>query len=165
VTGEKALQSLLIREAYKNGRRMTPINIASKLTNEPVDLLFVTDELALPVMGKEMVCDVLALRRDGGRCTPVLLELKDRRMLTRLVEQVEGYSVLVDEHADLFAELFGALLGEDVRFEAPTERWIVWPGPRVGRDPREAELRTRGIRVVTYAEHEGAYSVRVGDRA
>ena len=165
VTGEKALQSFLIREAYKNGRRMTPIDAASKLTNEAVELVFVTDEIPLPVANGKMVCDILALRRDAGRSTPVLLELKDDRMLTRLVEQVEGYSVLVDEHADLFAEFFGALLGEDVRFDGPTEKWIVWPEAAPGREPREAELAARGIRVVTYTERDDIYSVRVGDRA
>ena len=50
--------------------------------------MFVTDEIALPVEGGEIVCDILALRRDGGRSTPVLLELKDDRLLTRLAEQV-----------------------------------------------------------------------------
>lgn len=61
-----------------------------------------------------MVCDSLALRRDHERSMPVLLELKDDRQLTRLVEQVDGYSKLVDEHAGLFGELYGALLGEPV---------------------------------------------------
>lgn len=164
-TGEKALQSFLIREAYTHGRRLASINEASAATNDPVDLVFVTDEISLPLDEGKIVCDVLALRRDRGRSTPVLLELKDARMLTRLVEQVEGYAALVDAHADLFAELFGALLGESVRFDAPTEKWIVWSAAGDGPDPREAELRARGIRVVGYVERGGgAYEMRVGDR-
>lgn len=162
-TGEKALQSFLIRESYKNGRRLHPINVASATTNAPVELVFVTDEIPLPVDGGKMVCDLLALRRDGGRSTPVLLELKDDRMLTRLVEQVEGYSVLIDEHAELFAKLFGALLGETVRFDGPTEKWIVWPAAGDTRDPREEELRAKKIRVVGYTEPvAGSYDMRVG---
>jgi hypothetical protein len=102
----------------------------------------------LPVAKGKIVCDILALRRDGGRCVPALLELKDDRLLSRLVEQVSGYSELVDEHADSFAELFGALLGEDVRFDGPTEKWIVWPSAKPGMDPREDELAAKGIRVV-----------------
>ena len=161
-TGEKALQSFLIRESYKNGRRIEPINLASRHTNAPVELVLVTDEIPLPLGDGKIVCDVLALRRDSGRSTPVLLELKDDRMLTRLVEQVEGYSAIVDEHADLFAEFYGALLGEEVRFDGRTEKWIVWPSAGGGKDPREDELAARGIRVVGYEERDGAYVLNVG---
>lgn len=161
-TREKELQSFLIRESYPHARRLEPINIASKQTNEPVELVFVTDEIALPVDGGKVVCDILALRRDGGRRTPVLLELKDDRMLARLIEQVERYAALVDEHAELFAELYGALLGETIEFDAPTEKWIVWPAVGAGSDPRAAELATKGIRVVSYGERDGRYTFRVG---
>lgn len=51
VTGEKALQSFLIREAYTNGRHLVSINDASLSSDEPVSLTFVTDEIALPVAG------------------------------------------------------------------------------------------------------------------
>lgn len=127
-----------------------------------VELTFVTDELPLPLFDGKIVCDLLALRRDAGRATPVLLELKDDRLLSRLIEQVEGYAVLVDEHAELFARLFGALLGEEVRFDGPTEKWIVWPAAGTGKDPREDELAMKGIRVVSYNEEDGLYRFRVG---
>lgn len=161
-TGEKALQSFLIRESYTHERRLVPINLASQDANDPVELVFVTDEIALPVAGGKIVCDILALRCDHQRSTPVLLELKDDRMLARLVEQVEGYTTLIDEHAGLFSELFGVLLGEDVRFDGPTEKWIVWPAVGDGRDPREDELLCKGIRVVTYEVLGSSYSFRVG---
>jgi len=163
VTGEKALQSFLIRESYRHGRRLEPINVASRRTNEPVELVFITDEIPLPVDGGKVVCDVLALRRDRGRSTPVLLELKDDRMLTRLVEQVEGYAALVDEHAELFAELFGALLGEKIEFDGRTEKRIVWPAAGAGPDPREPELAAKGIRVVGYEQRGHEYVMRAGD--
>jgi hypothetical protein len=166
MTGEKVLQSFLISEANQNSSELLSLNIASRRSDTPVELLFITDELSLPTAGGQAVCDLLALRRDKGRCRPVLLELKDRRTLKRLVEQVERYAPLIDEHADLFAELFGALLGEPVTFDGPTERWIVWPEvPGTLRDPRESELRALGIRVVTYQFHESerAYSFVVGD--
>jgi hypothetical protein len=162
VTGEKALQSYLIREAQTNGRRLVPINAASKGTNDPVELIFVTDEISLPTEGGKVICDILALRRDAGRSTPVLLELKDSRMLTRLVEQVEGYAALMDEHADLFAKLFGALLGWPVTFDGPTEKWIVWPAAGVEREPREDKLRAKGIRIVGYDADVGTYRFMVG---
>lgn len=165
VTGEKALQSFLISEAQTNGRRLASLNMASCATNDPVELWFITDEIALPVEGGKMVCDILALRRDDGRCTPVLIELKDSRQLKRLVEQVEGYAKLLDLHADLFAELFGVLLGEAVRFDGSTEKWIVWPAAGASADPRTQELLEHGIRVTRYAVDGGRYSFVVGPGA
>ena len=125
LTGEKALQSFLIREAKVNERRMVSLNSASATTGEPVNLWFVTDELALPIDGGKIVCDLLALRRDGGHLTPVLLDLKDDRQLTRLVQQVDSYSRLMDEHARLFGELHGTIVGEPVTFDGPAEKWIM----------------------------------------
>jgi len=165
VTGEKALQSFLISAAQTNGRRLTSLNRPSAATDDPVELVFVTDEISLPVENGKMVCDILALRRDGGRCTPVLVELKDSRQLTRLVEQAEGYAKLIDLHADLFAELFGALLGEDISFDGPTEKWIVWPAAGASVDPRTQELLDLGIRVAGYAVEGGRYSFLVGPGA
>jgi len=166
VTGEKALQSFLIGEAYSNQRRMLSINLAAKSTNLPVELWFVTDEIVLPLERGKIVCDVLALRRDHGRSTPILLELKDARQLTQLVKQVSTYSSLIDEHAALFAELYGALLGEPVQFDAPVEKWIVWPAAGTTRDPREDELSARGIRTVGYSvDGNGRYELRVGQAA
>lgn len=163
-TGEKALQSYLIREAQKNGRLMIPINAASQGTDDPVELAFVTDEIPLPVEEGKVVCDILALRRDGGRSTPVLLEVKDARKLTRLVEQVEGYAALMDEHAHLFAKLFEALLGKPVKFDGPTEKWIVWPAARERPEPRKHEVRTTGIRVVGYRLDGDRYQFSVGPK-
>lgn len=166
--GEKALQSFLLREAYRNERRLAPINAASMSTNDPVELVFIADEIRLPVDGpppNEIVCDLLALRRDGGRVTPVVLELKDDRLLTRLVQQVSDYAALVDRHAEDFAALFSAVLGEPVRFDAPTEKWIVWPASKQEREPREGELREMNVRVVCYTEPApGQYELWVGDR-
>jgi hypothetical protein len=162
VTGEKALQSWLIRDGNTHDRRLDSINAASARTDCPVELVFVTDEISLPVEGGKIVCDILALRKDGGRSTPVLLELKDDRLLTRLIEQVEGYARLIDDHADLFEELFGALLGEKVKFDAPTEKWIVWPSAGENVDPREDELTDRRIRVVGYTE-DGGCKFRIGN--
>jgi hypothetical protein len=158
-TPEKALQSHLISDAYAHGRKMAAINVGC---TDGTELVFVTDEISMPIAGKEMVCDILALRRDAGRFTPVLLELKSRRDLKRLVEQVTGYAALIDAHAHLFAELYGALLGERVVFDAPTEKWIVWPAVGDGPDPRESELAQKGIRCVGYRQSGASYSFTVG---
>jgi hypothetical protein len=162
ITGEKALQSHLIREAHGNGRRLASLNEAA--TEDPVELWFITDEISLPSANGKVVCDILALRRDGGRSTPVLIELKDSRQLTRLVEQVESYAALIDLHADLFAELFSALLGEAVAFDDPTEKWIVWPAvaPSGGADPRTSQLLEQSIRLASYVLVDGRYAFVVG---
>ncbi len=161
-TGEKALQSHLISEAYQHDRRLVSINAASKDTDHPVELTFITDEIPVPTETGRIVCDLLALRVDGGRSTPVLLELKDARMLKRLVEQVDAYADLIDEHAESFERLYTAVLGETVEFDAETERWIVWPAAGPGADPREGELAKVGIRVVSYTLDDGGYSFEVG---
>lgn len=161
ITGEKVLQSFLIREAYMSERRMISLNAASVCTSDPVELWFITDELALPGDDGKVVCDLLALRRDEGRLTPVLLELKDDRQLTRLVQQVDSYSRLMDKHAELFGELYGAIIGETITFDGPTEKWIMWPAAGEEHDPREAELAQRGIRVVGYTMDDG-YRLSVG---
>lgn len=162
VTGEKTLQSYLISEAYRNDRKLVSLNDASRNTNEPVELVFVTDEIPLPVSGDKIVCDILALRRDGGRCTPVLIELKDKRLLTRLVEQVESYSELIDELPEAFEALYSAVLGESIRFDAVAERWIVWPASKRRPDPHEDDLAEKRIRLVGYTKVEHSFSFTVG---
>ncbi len=161
-TGEKALQSFLISEAYRNGRTMVSLNDASRNTNEPVELVFVTDEIPVPIKSGKIVCDILALRRDGGRSTPVLIELKNSRMLTRLVEQVESYSALLDEFSEEFEALYTAILGEPIRFDAVAERWIVWPSSGRHPDPHGNFLAEKRIRLAAYTKVENSFSFMVG---
>lgn len=85
--------------------------------------------------------------------------------MSRLVEQVTGYATLIDRHAELFAALYSALLGEEIRFDGPTERWIVWPAVEGRPEPREAELRNNGIRVVGYVVESTGYRFTVGQGA
>jgi len=167
VTGEKALQSFLISEAQTHRGHLVSLNQASGSAGNEIDLVFVTDEISLPTASGKIICDILALRRDGGRCTPVVIELKDKRQLARLVEQVEDYAALVDLHADLFAELFGALLGEPVSFDGPTEKWIIWPAPDPsgGADPRTNDLLERHIRLASYFHTDERYAFMAGPAA
>lgn len=110
-TPEKRLQSYLIREAYLNKRRMRSIEQACVEADEPLQLLFVVDEIPLPIStSKRIVCDILALRPvPGDAYRPVLLELKSSRAKTELVRQVNAYAELVDQHRDGFGSLFSAL--------------------------------------------------------
>jgi hypothetical protein len=54
--------------------------------------------------------------------------------------------------------MFGVLLEHEVTFDGPTEKWIVWPRAGDDVDPREAELREVGIRVVGTGRMEGTGS-------
>lgn len=83
--------------------------------------------------------------------------------MTRLVAQVTGYAALIDEHTDLFGELYSVILGRVVALELPCERWIVWPRPRGHEaDPRERELAELGVRVVGYTEVGEGFEFEVG---
>ena len=170
-TPEKELQSHLIREAYDNGRKMAfsrnkmaPLNATDQDTAAQVELLFVTDEIRLPVQGEEKVCDILTLRSTRAGHVPVLIELKTERLKTKLIEQVEEYSRLIDRHADLFGELYSALLGYPIAFAGPCERWIVWPaaGNNDGTDTHEDDFAARGIQLVCYRSNGPSYLFRAG---
>jgi hypothetical protein len=162
ITGEKKLQSFLIAEAQRNDRQLVSLNTASKATADAVELVFITDEILVPVEDGRIVCDILALRRDGGRCTPVLIELKDARMMTRLIEQVESYSRLMDRQVEAFEKLYGAVLGEAIKFDGPTEKWIVWPSSGRETEPHEAAFIEKRIRVVGYEPAGNTYLFTVG---
>ena len=173
-TPEKELQSYLIREAYGNGRKMASLNESSQRTDAPVELTFITDEifvLAVPVKESKrgIGCDLLAFRdTDKGR-VPVLLELKSERALKKLIEQVEKYSSIIDEHPDHFAKLYSTLLGEGktVPFAGPCEKWVVWParpGTDGSRDKHEKEFADHGIRLVCYVQDGQSFRFGVGGR-
>ena len=159
-TPEKRLQSWMTADAYRHARQMLSIDTA---TGDGMTTLFVTDELALPMGdGQRIVCDLLALRRGpDGRQVPAVIELKSARQMRRLIEQVEGYADALDNQPAAFEDLFSAVLGEEVTFDGPSERWIVWPQAGAFQDPRTEQLATLGIRVVGYAECGEDFSFRV----
>ncbi len=157
-TPEKELQSFLISESYKNKRSIKPINAEC----DSPELIFVTDEIPVPSVPRKIVCDLLAARKVKGGYIPVLLELKSDRAKKRLIEQVESYSVIIDNHADLYAQLYSALLGRKVRFVGPCEKWIVWPLAGKDKDPQEESFAELGVRVVGYEKEKNGFSFRVG---
>lgn len=160
-TPEKRLQSWLTADAYRNERRMVAFDSA---VADGRETLFVADELALPLAGsRRVVCDMLALRRGpDGTCRAAVIELKAAREMTRLIEQVQGYSICLEALSGHFAQLFTAVLGCDIRFAGPPERWIVWPQAGETSDPREDTLAEQGIRLVGYREDGGEFSLRAG---
>jgi hypothetical protein len=160
-TPEKRLQSWLTADAYRNERRMVAFDSA---VADGHKTLFVADELALPLAdSRRVVCDMLALRRGpDGTCRAAVIELKAAREMTRLMEQVQGYSGCLAALSGHFEQLFAAVLGCDIRFAAAPEKWIVWPQAGETADPREDTLAEQGIRLVGYREDAGGFSLRAG---
>ena len=156
-TPEKRLQSFLISNAYRHARRLE--DLAGGDGDE--ELLFVTDELSLPTVERPrgQLCDVLALH--GNR--PAVIELKPARKKKELVKQATGYARLVEEHLELFSELFSVVLGREVKLCRPCQCWIVWPHPAGhDRDPQEGSLARLGVRVAGYTEVEDGFRFQVG---
>jgi hypothetical protein len=153
-TPEKRLQSWIVAEAYRHDRRLTSLVPRG-------DVTFIADELALAVPTGKTVCDLLALRSEGDRCAPVVIELETARQLTRLRQQVDEYAALVEQHLELFGELYSVVLGQEVRLTAPCEKWIVWPRLEYGReDPNAARLQSDGLtRVIGYAAVGDGYEL------
>lgn len=165
INEDDAVQSFLVRESQPHGGHLRPIEQASVESGDPVELIYVNDGIVLPIPTGKLASGILALRRDGGRSTPVLLQLSDNRQTRQVLYRVETYAALIDAHAARFAAIYGALLGEEIAFDGPTEKWVVWPSAVPGRDPQEGELSGRGIRVVAYkADGAGGYTLRVGGR-
>ena len=151
---EYKLQAYLIGDAYQYCRMMKSLNDASKETIDPVNLQFVTDEIAFSIEEEESRCDILALRETDDGCIPVLIELKAARKKKESIEQSIKYSKAIDKHADSFAKLYSALLGRDIHFTGSCERWVVWPGK--GDSCRDKEdfkyFADKGIRLVCYPQ-------------
>ena len=161
-TPEKVLQSFLISRAYLDNRRFTALRSPESATSPFDRVLFVTDELAVFSGGGKLVCDLLALRREVGRIQPVLIELKSKRELKRLKEQLDGYSQFLQANVPAFERLYSEVLGEEVRFTAPPEKWLVWPRICDGADHREEELAQVGIGVVQYQAASDGFRFYVG---
>lgn len=161
-TPEKRLQSFLVADAYRHSRALAAL--ARPDGADDCDLVFVTDEIAVIADSGKLVCDLLALRRGKDGDVPVLLELKSTREMTRLVHQLKSYAACMETNALLFELLFTELLGEDVCFSGPPEKWLVWPGMNRGADWRERELADSGIGVIQYWENDSSFDFHIGAR-
>lgn len=162
-TPEKELQSFLIADAYRHDRSMAALASANGDRDNLSNVRFVTDEISINNGNVRVVCDLLAVRSlDTGHC-PVLIELKSSRQMTRLIEQVEGFTVALDRYSAQFEELFSAVLGEEITFASRPERWIVWPGNCSGSDRLATELREQRIGVIQYKQdQDSGFSFHIG---
>ncbi|NOG53188.1 MAG: hypothetical protein HND57_02470 [Planctomycetes bacterium] len=162
-TPEKLLQSFLIADAYRNHRHMAAFASSTGGHDSFKDVRFITDELCITSGSLKMVCDLLAVRPlENGHC-PMLIELKSARHMKRLVEQIDGFTQILNQCRDKFEALYTAVLGEDITFVCEPERWLVWPGKCEGADRREAELLEQRIGVIQYQQDDTAsFTFHVG---
>jgi PD-(D/E)XK nuclease superfamily len=145
-TPEKRLQSYLIAHALKHDRRMPCLEHPGE------EIYFITDEISLNTYDGKIVCDmVAAVRRDGGWC-PMLIELKSERAMKRLIEQLDGFSCLIERHRNAFCRLANTVLRMPIKWSGSTQKVLVWPAVDGPVDPRASELAQRGIRCVGYRD-------------
>jgi len=162
-TSEKELQGFLVRDALTHSRSMAALNGATAPTNDPVELTFVTDELVMPTVSGDHRLDLLAIRGlASGRPIPVLIELKTLRARKDLLRQVTTYGDVLAEHLGALAKLTSCVLGQDVRFEGPPEKWIVWPRAGAHPDPCSDEFAAVEVRVIAYEQRGDGYLFRAG---
>jgi len=151
-TPEKAIQSLIIRDAITNNGWMKLLTAACP---EQPRLRFLADELAFRANdGGKTVCDIVAVRLQDGIGTPIVIELKAARHLSRLTEQVCKMATLIADNLTDFRLLAEASWGVPVQLDPKVERWIVWPSSGAERhgdlDPKINKCRADGVRLVTY---------------
>jgi hypothetical protein len=68
------------------------------------------------------------------------------------LRELNRFAPLIDQHSDLFEELFTAVLGSTVHFAGAAERWLIWPAAGPGPDRRARAFSDRQVRLVTYRE-------------
>lgn len=166
-TPEKALQSWLISDAYRNRGRMTSIEkaVQDKIeTPNDSEVFFVTDEIGLvsEETGKLVKCDILAIRREPKKdgsfyWVPMQIELKSARKLTELINQLESYENLFNKSRAEFEKLFSLLLapicgGEIVFGSAQLEKWIVWPWSEKPNVGTTQQIVAKGIKEIQYKD-------------
>jgi hypothetical protein len=153
-TPEKRLQSYLVSQAQCNGHQLTSLESVSGI--KPV--LFVCDEIKLPTGEGPRICDLFAvIGDDDGTWSPLIVELKSKRAMTELEEQLHAFSALVDAHTERFGNLASAVLNQTVTLCGPCRKWLVWPSDTRSPDRRADGLREKGILCVGYNEVDGRY--------
>ena len=114
-TPEKSLQAWIIRKSLENNHLL------------PFDesIRFITSELAITdeTRGK-VVSDIIGFDLKANRI--VILELKSKRQLSRLIQQVENFESIINKNKSFFDELL-CLHGLQVK-EGPLKA-VIWPRP------------------------------------
>lgn len=115
-TPEKLLQSWIIRKSRENNNFFTFDN----------SIRFITSELAIvdDIKGK-IVPDILGFDTEKNRL--VIIEIKSKRNLGRLIEQVKNFENIIYKNLYFFNELL-ELFGYQIKNEPL--KVIIWPKPK-----------------------------------
>jgi hypothetical protein len=121
-TPEKVLQASILRFALKNVR----FPFAH-------DVSYMTNEIRVPYNGKTVLADLLGIDDNG---TLVVIELKSKRLKSKLIAQIETFFNAIEDKRDFFQELVsiygkewtGAVKGIVV-WPHKAEHWHTWPAP------------------------------------
>lgn len=125
--GEHRLQAYLIRMALTRPDEMPKLLACDDIFDE---LIFVTDELNFD---NTVRADLVFLGRKGETYFPIFIELKMKRELTRLVEQLGNTERIVKEFPTEATDFFSAAVTPDLtlegrHFEVSAPRsMLIWP--------------------------------------
>ncbi len=150
---ELKIQAFLIRHALMNGQKLH--GVLKGFDDELDELIFVTDELSTG----ELRADIIALGGKNGQYFPVFIELKVKRELKRLMEQLEGAQALMNIAGKDFIKMLSAASGipnEKISFDG-YRLMIVWPPVSGGNEVNRVEgARSKGFLFAEYSQQDDA---------
>jgi len=127
---EHTVQAGLIHHALTHGLSLK--NRLEGFDDEFDDLLFVSDETRMDASG-QVRTDILAVGVKGSVCFPVFIELKAKRTLGKVVDQLANARAKAAESKDSFVKMLSlATGGKSIKFDA-YKLLIIWPGSESGK--------------------------------
>ena len=164
---ERRLQAWIIKKALINQRcLLAPLNLKSHFD----ELLFCLDEVSLGDCNHErensedgrpkiVRCDILAMGLQGGVYYPVLIELKYKRELGRLIEQLDNFIYDIEEDSTVnktFMELMRICSGieDGATLSDNFKKIIVWPKCKHPQKSTAKKLDEKEILEIEYEYSE-----------
>lgn len=149
---EHRIQAYLIREALQNELRLH--QAFEGFEKEFDELIFVTDELNLEAGEDKLRADIIAVGGKNGKYFPVFIELKNKRALSELVDQLKKAKTKLWENEEArgpFAEFLNAVSGVDVDTSAKAKMMLIWPASTSGNESeRVKEAREEGFLIANF---------------
>ncbi len=168
---ERKLQSWLIRQAMLQGRSFHR-QIEGLSAQGLDDLVFVCDEISVSARmraaqeaSKGIRCDVIGLGRRGGTWFPVFIELKFKRELGTLIDQLESiqHEMLAESVAPAFRTLLATVAGlaseSDIDLAA-ARKMLIWPDGNESDQTRDRRISKQLI-CVHYTPLGSAFHLKV----
>jgi len=166
---ERRLQAWLIKRALTHNRSLRE---SLRLEDHFGELLFCLDEVSLGDSNHErddskdrpkiVRSDILALGLQGGVYYPVLIELKYKRELKRLIEQLDNFIKDVEDHSsvnDVFIDLLRTCSGveKSANLSNNFKKIIIWPKSKNPRKSTVEKLNENGVLEIEYEYGDGDY--------